>query len=104
MKKLVWVDEGVIDKVKNLDPDAVLADQVALNENAVIITYVGRGLTPEMFQKVSRKYKIMLEDSIASLEQNTKRKFELIFAQDENHIRKLDAGYMAKHGWFRASK
>lgn len=104
MKQLVWVDSSVIDKVKDLDPDAVLAEQVNLSENAVIITYLGRGLTPDMFQKVSRKYKVMLEDSLASLEQKTKRKFELMFAQDDNHIRKADAGYMARLGWFRGTK
>lgn len=104
MKQLMWVDNSIVDQVKELDPDAMLAEQVTMDENAVIITYLGRSLTPDMFQKVSRKYKVMLEDSLAALEQTTKRKFELIFAQDDNHIRKADAGYMAKLGWFRPSK
>lgn len=104
MKQLMWVDSSIVDQIKALDSEAVLAEQVNLNENAVIITYLGRGLTPDMFQKVSRKYKLMLEDSLAALEQTTKRKFELIFAQDDNHIRKADAGYMAKLGWFRSAK
>lgn len=104
MKKLMWVEDSCLDKIKELDPQAVTAEMVPIDSNAVIITYVGRGYAPEDFVKVSRKYRTMLEDSIASLEQNTKRKFELVFAQDDNHIRKADAGYMAKLGWFRGSK
>ena len=104
MKKLMWVEDNCVDKVKALDPDAVTVEQVGITENTVLVTYLGRGLTPDMFQKVSRKYKLMLEDSIASLEQITKKKFELIFAQDENHMKKLDVGYMARLGWFRGTK
>lgn len=104
MKKLMWVEDTQVNKVKELDPDAVLVEMLPVNENAVLVTYLGRAFTPDQFQKVSRKYKMMLEDSISALEQTTKRKFELIFAQDENHIRKLDVGTMAKLGWFRGSK
>lgn len=104
MKKLMWIDEKCLPKVKELDPEAVPVELVGLSENAVLVTYLGRGVSLDQFQKVSRKYKLMLEDSISALEQHTKRKFELVFAQDENHMRKLDAGTMAKLGWFRASK
>jgi len=104
MKKLMWIDEKCMTKVKELDPDSVPVEMMPLNDNAVLVTYLGRALTPDQFQKVSRKYKQMLEDSISSLEQHTKRKFELIFAQDEQHMKRLDAGYMAKLGWFRPSK
>jgi hypothetical protein len=104
MKKLVWVEEAHMDKIRELDPEAKPAELVPIDSNAVIITYLGRSLTPEQFVKVSRKYKQELEDSISALEQHSKRKFELILAQDDNHIRKSDAGFMAKLGWFRASK
>lgn len=104
MKKLMWIEEKCLPKVKELDPDAVPVEMMPLSDNAVLVTYLGRSLTPDQFQKVSRKYKLMLEDSISALEQHTKRKFELVFAQDEQHMKRLDAGTMAKLGWFRPSK
>lgn len=104
MKKLVWVDDSHFEKIKELDPEAKPAELVPIDSNAVIITYLGKGLTPDQFTKFSRKYRQELEGSISALEQHTKRKFELLFAQDDNHIRKADAGYMAKLGWFRPTK
>lgn len=104
MKKLMWVDDTQFDKIKELDPDTVIVDVLPVDENAVLVTYLGRSLTPELFQKVARKYKLMLEESISALEQNTKRKFELIFAQDENHMKKLDTIEMARLGWHRIIK
>lgn len=100
----MWIDDSCVDKIKEIDKSAVPVEMTAVNENAVLVTYIGRSVTADEFQKIARKYKMMLEDSISSLEQHTKRKFELIIAQDENHVRKLDADSMARLGWFRGSK